>query len=916
MGTIIRRNERSWAIEIITQINLMLQGINIRLKRAGGENSLSVNKKSMFPDVLLFEDEAQSKPLQGWELKMPDVLITDEAFIKDATRKAIALGLNSFVIWNFTYGKLYIKGTDHKFQEEKVWTGTDIIRTREDVNTHKDLWIPIVREIIMSVNEYLVNGKITIAPITEVLTEHLMTEIVQRNKSLVAENLQAKANSSMVMERKLKVWWNTFHEEYDKDETNLYFAYAKTILLNWTNRILFANLIRRYHNCADLIKNINNSTSPEEGNEIINQIIKQGDFYNVFKKIDFNDLLPVDTWTDIVDYNQFLFYNQVQNIDQSVLQDLLERTVNVSKREMRGQYSTPFWLADFLCQITVENWTGHCADFCSGTGTIAKAIINNKRKRLRSAEATFDTTWVSDKSAYPLQISNIALTNIDSLNIPIKLFQSDIFELEVGKQVTIKSPVDGTDINVVIPPLSAVISNLPFVKYNNIADDEYDYIKKYNDLIEEKTNISFKLGKTDLYTYIPFKVHELLEDNGRLGIVISNSWLGTEIGKKFFQALLCFYNLRTIVLSNSGRWFENAEVVTTLLVMEKKEIAQPEKNILVDFCLTQKDLKQLSEADLDNLINTVVLREEIDDTLVKLKSYSLSKITAIQEMGISLNALFHNVSWIEELEEKLIPISNALTVKRGERRGWNDLFYPSDGHGIESEYIKPVLKNPANLKSYIAATDMEAFCCHRTKEELQELGHLGALHWINKFENITNGTGIPLPIALNRSGSLWYGMEDDTKADFVTALNPNKRLFVAKFEESTFVDQRFTRLLKKDSNADLELIHALLNSIYGMFAIEAIGFGRGLGVLDASSSNFKQIYMINPDVINECQRDEIKELFKKIKCRNVYDTEIELNDPDRELFDRKVFQAIGKEYVYEDIKKSLLSMQRTRLMVR
>ena len=173
-----------------------------------------------------------------------------------------------------------------------------------------------------------------------------------------------------------------------------------------------------------------------------------------------------------------------------------------------------------------------------------------------------------------------------------------------------------------------------------------------------------------------------------------------------------------------------------------------------------------------------------------------------------------------------------------------------------------------------------------------------------------------MPISLNRSGSLWYGMEDDTKADFVTALNPNKRLFVAKFEESTFVDQRFTRLLKKDSDADLDLLHALLNSIYGMFAIEAIGFGRGLGVLDASSSNFKQIYMINPDAIEESQRDEIKELFNKIKCRNVYDTEIELNDPDRELFDRKVLQAIGKEYVYEDIKKSLLSMQRTRLMVR
>ena len=106
MGTIVRRNERSWAIVIISEIRAMLKGINLKIKSVGGESTLSINKKSMFPDVLLYEDEAQNRILQGWELKMPDVLITDEALIRDATRKAIALNLNSFVIWNFKFGKL------------------------------------------------------------------------------------------------------------------------------------------------------------------------------------------------------------------------------------------------------------------------------------------------------------------------------------------------------------------------------------------------------------------------------------------------------------------------------------------------------------------------------------------------------------------------------------------------------------------------------------------------------------------------------------------------------------------------------------------------------------------------------------------------------------------------------------------
>ena len=52
MGTIIRRNERSWAIVIITEIKMMLNGLGLKIKSAGGESTLSVNKKSMFPDVL------------------------------------------------------------------------------------------------------------------------------------------------------------------------------------------------------------------------------------------------------------------------------------------------------------------------------------------------------------------------------------------------------------------------------------------------------------------------------------------------------------------------------------------------------------------------------------------------------------------------------------------------------------------------------------------------------------------------------------------------------------------------------------------------------------------------------------------------------------------------------------------------
>lgn len=916
MGTIVRRNERSWAIVIISEIRAMLKGMNLKIKSAGGESTLSVNKKSMFPDVLLYEDEAQNRILQGWELKMPDVLITDEALIKDATRKAIALDLNSFVIWNFTYGKLYIKSVSSDFEEAKVWSGTNHIKNREDVTTYKAEWLPIIKDIVLTVNEFLVNGTISASPIETMISDGLMTEIIQRNKDLVAENLILEVGSNMTMESRLKVWWNAFHEEYDKDENDVYSAYAKSILLNWTNRIMFANTIKKYHNCAYEIDRIDSTSTPSDGNAIIDEIVKQGDFYNVFKKLEYNEILPEDTWIDIVDYNQFLVENKIEKIDQIVLQEILEKTVNTAKREIRGQYATPYCLADLLCQITIHNWNDKCADLCAGTGTIARAIIKNKTERLHNSEVAFTTTWIADKYAYPLQIANIAVTNMEALNIPLNIFQSDVFAVKSGDKIEIKSPIDGSGIEKEIPNFGAIVSNLPFVEYNKIAADEIEYISEYRQRIKDNTGIEFTLGKTDLYNYLPFKLYELLEDGGRLGIILSNSWLGTDIGKKFFEALQYYYDIYTVVISNCRRWFKNADVVATLLILQKKEIAKPNLNSKINFWMLNKEIEQLNSHEKETIVNSIVLGEEIDRTVVSVKRYSIDMIKKITDKGITLNALFHDISWVEKLAECLIPIEKLLTVKRGERRGWNDLFYPPENSGIESEYIKPVLKNPALLKSYTAQTDIVAFCCHESKDELRQLGHAGALNWIEKFENIRNGTGKLLPEALKRSGSFWYEMDDTTKADFVTALNPDKRLFVSKFDESTFVDQRFTRMLMKNTTISKDLLHALLNSLFGMFAIEAIGFGRGLGVLDASSTKLKNMYMINPQIISETDALEIVELFNKIKNRNVMDTENELKDSDREIFDRKVLRAIGHEELYDAIKGSLLSMQYTRHTVK
>lgn len=126
MPTVIRRNERSWAIELISKINTIATDNDLIIKRAGGESTISTGRgNTMFPDVVLYGNNEQNIILQGWELKMPDVPIEDETFIKDAQRKAIALNLNSCLIWNFTYAVLYIREQHNTFPK----LGNGILQT-------------------------------------------------------------------------------------------------------------------------------------------------------------------------------------------------------------------------------------------------------------------------------------------------------------------------------------------------------------------------------------------------------------------------------------------------------------------------------------------------------------------------------------------------------------------------------------------------------------------------------------------------------------------------------------------------------------------------------------------------------------------------------------------------------------------
>jgi len=210
----------------------------------------------------------------------------------------------------------------------------------------------------------------------------------------------------------------------------------------------------------------------------------------------------------------------------------------------------------------------------------------------------------------------------------------------------------------------------------------------------------------------------------------------------------------------------------------------------------------------------------------------------------------------------------------------------------------------------------KAFCCNMDMDELEAEGFLCALRWIKRFEKESNEKGKPLPQVLARKGMMWYELITDEEAEIFTMMNPDDRMFYAKFNQPTFINQRLIGLKRIRTTDNLDLLHALLNSILSLFYIEAVGFGRGLGALDINKDSISRCYLLNPALLTEKQKAGILEKFAALTARGIIDINQEFYDPVRREFDTVVLNAFGIGDYYDRIVDSLKAMRRIRKAVK
>lgn len=909
-------NERAWAIDVITEINLYCANKNRAIIRAGGEYSVAGGSTSLFPDVLLFGDVAGTLALQGWELKMPDTAVNDVNLISNAEEKAKRLGLNSFVVWNANEAVLYqqnLQTPSQAFKFMYAWPATGI-NSRKDVQISRPNWVQALHQMIDDMNDFIDNGSLQGASADAVFNEHLFLDFLEKYPNALAHKLSQSYQASALLAAQIDDWWLVNQQEYLPKSK--FVALAQINIIQWLNRFLFAHYLKKLNQDAKLVEQIDSTNTVQQALDTFSAISARCDFLNIFKQTLALEHLDAATWQALTSLNALLTDYRLETIPQSSLQDVVENALNYSRKKLAGQFSTPKDLADLLVRITIEDRQKAVHDPCCGTGTISRATYDLKREVGLNVKEALSTTWASDKYAFPLQLSTIAMTDPLGMNEVVQVFKQDVFNLGAVKNYIFTDPKLGVDIQRSIPKMHAVVSNLPFVRFEDLEKLNAS-AKAVRQAINADLDASNQLSnKSDLYAYVLLYLRHVIEDDGRVGVIISNAWLGADWGQAFRQALLKYYRIISIVVSANGRWFSNAKVVTTILVLQKRVNGVVNNDEKINFITTQLPMNEwLGDFSVDKIAQDILLAKSSTQQIAT-QTLTLANVGLLEKLGIGWSAMFTNLSWLSQFTPHLIRASHYVDIARGARRGWDKLFYPDFGHGIEPEFIHPVLENLRTTSGLIASPNKQAFCCSMTIDDLASKNKNGAITWIERFVTAKNETKQPLPEVLALAGHHWYEMKPTALADFVVSVNPDKRLSVHRFETPAFVNQRLIRFTVKNK-ADIDILHALLNSAIGMFLLEAAGFGRGLGALDLNATKLsKQLHVLNHKNISLQHKTNILNLFKPLLMRDVLDLPQELASPDRQQFDEAVLQAYGFNNVRNDIYQSLLALYNIRQTAR
>ncbi|MCG2710695.1 MAG: hypothetical protein L6246_10325, partial [Thermodesulfovibrionales bacterium] len=283
---------------------------------------------------------------------------------------------------------------------------------------------------------------------------------------------------------------------------------------------------------------------------------------------------------------------------------------------------------------------------------------------------------------------------------------------------------------------------------------------------------------------------------------------------------------------------------------------------------------------------------------------------------------------LEKGKDKLVPLKETADVKRGFTTGADPWFYVRDitdlvttneikeitgrklekglrliesGDGtrwlIEDKYLKPVICNPDELSKIRISEEKiknKVIVINESKDALKGKYVLKYIKHgeVRAYKMGKNRSMIPARTDTCSSRKIWYQLPiiPPSSVFWQKAIDRYHRHYLS--DSSILANQRFYTIYPKNEEAAV-ILSAFLNTSFIALYLEFQRAAMGLGAIEATVGEVKQLPVILPQAVSKEISSEIAKEFKQISNRDVKSIFEEMQQSDRQNLDGLFLEAIG-----------------------
>jgi len=716
--------------------------------------------------------------------------------------------------------------------------------------------------------------------------------------------------------KKLKNWfvdqgWSFAWQPQDFDKAARQTAYLLV------NKILFYNLLQ-----AKRPQELDPLEIPESLTKgALLQTNLQG-YFNQVLQIDYETIYTTD-FIDTIAFPELKevvkeikeLVNVLRRYDFSklgydVIGRIFERLIPQDERHNLGQYFTNPDIVDLILRFCLHHEDNKVLDPACGAGTFLVRAYQHKKlmNQRKRHEDILDTLWGNDIAKFPAHLATINLAINDlgvDKNYP-NILQEDFFAFLVGaegfdpeKWRKTRAKTLGLQEREVTYPrwFDTVVGNPPYTRQEEISEispEDAEYKKKLikNALLDLRGKKIAEIGKrAGIHAY--FFVHgtKFLKEGGHFGFIVSNSWLDADYGKGLQEFFLKNYKIIAIIESKVERWFEEADINTCIVILQKCKDKKKRDENLVRFVYLKKPLrnfippaqdmweKQIERLDaIDKLKKTILAHNNFYEN-EELRIFPKSQKELWNEGFDSGEKKYVGAKWgkylrapeiffkiLKNEKGKFVLLKEVAEVRRGFTTGANEFFYLTEEEikrrGIEKEYLQSIIFSLKEVKGYKLDKKIltnKVIICHKTKEELKGTNLLKYIEWGEKQGYNRR------PTCASRSPEPWYSLGKSWHyAPLIFPAKVGERIPVF-LNNSVFEDKKLYGITPRKS-AETLILAALLNSTISRLFIEftcrQLTGSQAIADIDVVVVESLPILYLN--IIPKRKRSKLIDMFKNL----------------------------------------------------